>query len=246
VVIPNNKESKGEVMKLGKKIIGIIGGMGPEATADLFYRIIKTTKVKKDQDHFHIIINSNPKIPDRTPAILGNGPSPLPLMIETGKTLESVGADFLVMPCNTAHFFHEELQNQLRIPLLHMIKLSAKYVAEKYPRVKESGLLATDGTLTSKLYHDAFDEFEINTITPSISSQSIVMDAIYKYIKTGNLEKGGVLLQDIANELIENGANAIICGCTEVSLVLQDGDLAVPIIDPLQILAHEAIKLALS
>ena len=124
--------------------------------------------------------------------------------------------------------------------------LSAKYVAEKYPDVNKTGLLATDGTITSKLYHNSFEEYDIKTITPSFSSQKSVMDAIYRYIKTGDLEKGGELLHNIADELIESGVNAIICGCTEVSLVLHDGDLSVPIVDPLQILAEEAVMLASS
>ena len=229
---------------MGEKTIGILGGMGPEATADLFMRIIRATPVEKDQDHFHVIIDSNAKIPDRTPAVLGKGTDPLPLMTATGKNLEKAGADFLIMPCNTAHYFHAELQKALGIPLLHMIKLSAKYVAESYPQVKKTGLLATDGTLASRLYHDSYAEYGLETLTPGEASQSDVMDAIYKYIKRGDLETGGKLLHRVAKELIEAGAEAVICGCTEVSLVLHDGDLTVPVVDPLQVLAEEAVKLA--
>ena len=232
------------MIELGEKTIGILGGMGPEATADLFYRIIRATPVERDQDHFHVIIDSNAKILDRTPAILGTGPSPLPLMIETGKNLEAAGADLLIMPCNTAHYFYDELQKAFGIPLLHMIRLSAEYTAINYTDVKKTGLLATDGTIASRLYHDAYKEHGIETITPGKASQLDVMDAIYKHIKTGDLEKGGELLHRVAYELIEAGADAVICGCTEVSLVLHDGDISVPVIDPLQVLAEEAIKLA--
>jgi len=232
------------VIKLGEKIIGILGGMGPEATADLFFRIIRATPVQRDQDHYRVIIDSNSKIADRTPAILGTGPSPLPMMVETGKNLERAGADFLLLPCNTAHFFHSMIQAELGIPLLHMIRLSAKHIKDNYPDVKRVGLQASDGTIASKLYHEAYGEYGVEIITPGEGSQKDVMDAIYRDIKTGDLENGGKLLHRVAVELIGAGSDAVICGCTEVSLVLHDGDISVPIVDPLQVLAEEAVKLA--
>ena len=231
---------------MGEKTIGILGGMGPEATADLFMRIIRATPVKRDQDHLHVIIDSNSKIPDRTPAILGTGENPLPLLVETGQRLEKAGADLLIMPCNTAHYFHAKIQEQVGIPLLHMIRLSADYIAEKYPEVRKAGLLASDGTIASRLYHDSYAAKGIEILIPNESSQKDTMDAIYKYIKTGNLEKGEELLKRVSLELIQAGADTVLCGCTEVSIVLHDGDLTVPVIDPLQVLAEEAVKLASS
>ncbi|MCW4014310.1 MAG: amino acid racemase [Candidatus Bathyarchaeota archaeon] len=231
---------------MGEKTIGILGGMGPEATADLFMRIIRATPVEKDQDHLHVIIDSNSKIPDRTPAILGTGEDPLPLLVETGQRLEKAGADLLIMPCNTAHYFHAKIQEQVGIPLLHMIRLSADYIAEKYPEVRKAGLLASDGTIASRLYHDSYAAKGIEIIIPDKSSQKDTMDAIYKYIKTGNLEKGEELLKRVSLELIQAGADTVLCGCTEVSIVLHDGDLSVPVVDPLQVLAEEAVKIASS
>lgn len=229
---------------MGEKIIGILGGMGPEATADLFMRIIRATPVKRDQDHFRVIIDSNSKIADRTPAILGTGPSPLPMLIETGKNLERAGADFLLLPCNTAHYFHAGIQVELGIPIIHMIRLSAEHIKENYPDVKRVGLQASDGTIASKLYHEIYGEYGIEVIIPGDESQVDVMDAIYRDIKTGDLENGGKLLHRVAVELIDAGSDAVICGCTEVSLVLHDGDMPVPVVDPLHVLAEEAVKLA--
>ena len=143
-------------------------------------------------------------------------------------------------------FMEPALEQLLRIPVLHMIKLSAKHVKENYPDVKRVGLQATDGTITSKLYHDAYEEYGIDVITPEAGSQKAVMNAIYLEIKTGNLEAGGKQLKTVAEELIEDGSDAVICGCTEVSLVLHDGDLPVPVVDPLQVLAEEAVKYASS
>ncbi len=230
---------------MSEKIIGILGGMGPEATADLYLRIIKATPAKRDQDHPRVIIYSNSKVPDRTPAILGTGPSPLPELIRAGKRLEEAGADFVIIPCNTAHFFINQLQEELRIPILDMIKLSAEEAKKNYTNLKRAGLLATDGTLKSELYRTAYDKAGIEIIEPTPEKQAEVMKAIYQYIKAGNLIDGGLMLRDVANELVSLGAELIICGCTEVSLVLKDGKLPVPILDPLQILADAAVAEAL-
>jgi aspartate racemase len=227
-----------------EKIIGIVGGMGPEATADLYMRIIRATPVEKDQDHHRIIIDSNPKVPDRTPAIVGDGESPLPLMIDTAKNVEKAGADFLIMPCNTAHYFYDQLQGSVEIPVLHMIKLSASYTKKTYPKVRKAGLLATDGTIASELYHDAYGKQGIEIITPDEDGQEKVMKAIYQDIKRGKLDPGRKKLHHEAERLIDNGAEAILNGCTEVSIVLHPGDVEVPIVDPLQVLAEEAVKLA--
>lgn len=229
---------------MGEKIIGILGGMGPEATADLFHRIIQATPVTKDQDHHHIIIDSNSKIEDRTPAIQGTGPSPLPKMTQTALNLQQAGADFIIIPCNTAHHYHKELQQKLDIPILHMINLSAKQTKKQYPQTKKAGLLATDGTITTQLYHKAYKQQNIQIITPTPETQKTVMKAIYTHIKTGNHEKGKKLLTKAANQLIQQGSETIICGCTEVSLVIKDGDLKVPVLDPLQTLAEQAVAYA--
>lgn len=230
---------------MSEKIIGILGGMGPEATADLYLRIIKATPVKRDQDHPRVIIYSNSKVPDRTAAILGTGPSPMPELIRAGKRLEEAGADFIIIPCNTAHYFIDQLQKELRVPILHMIRLSAAKAKKSYPKVRKAGLLATDGTVKSGLYKQAYAEAGIDTLEPGAEKQVDVMKAIYQFIKAGNLIDGGLLLHGVANDLIAAGAELIICGCTEVSLVLKEGDLSVPILDPLQVLAEAAVAEAL-
>ena len=227
-----------------EKIIGILGGMGPEATADLYIRIIRATKVQRDQDHHRVIIDSNAKIPDRTAAIRGKGPSPLPMLVETGLNLQKAGADFIIIPCNTAHYFHGDLQKKLKIPVLHMIRLSAEKTHARHPEVRKAGLLASDGTLMSRLYQESWEKHGIEIIEPGAETQRNVMKAIYQHIKRGDLEPGRKLLRDASLELIEAGAEAVICGCTEVSIVLHDGDLAVPVLDPMQDVAEEAVRLA--
>ena len=231
---------------MSEKIIGILGGMGPEATADLYMRIIKSTPAKRDQDHPRVIIYSNSKVPDRTQAILGSGPSPLPELIRAGKRLEEAGADFIIIPCNTAHYFIEQLQKELRIPILNMIRLSAEMVKKTYPKLKKAGLLATDGTIKSNLYNKVYLEAGVEILEPRADLQADVMMAIYQCIKAGNLIDGKVIIHRVAKKLVEMGAEIVICGCTEVSLVLKEGDLPVPLLDPLQVLAEEAVAKALT
>jgi len=126
-----------------KRVIGILGGMGPAATLALYERILALTSAECDQDHLHVIIDSNPKIPDRTAAILGDGESPLPAMIEGARTLERAGANVLVIPCNTAHHWLADLQKAVSIPIIDMINETASLIAAHRPLLRKIGLLAT-------------------------------------------------------------------------------------------------------
>jgi aspartate racemase len=230
---------------MGEKIIGILGGMGPEATADLFYRIIRTTSVERDQDHPRTIIYSNSKVPDRTPAVLGEGPSPVPEMVKAARALEGAGADFLIIPCNTAHYFIGELREEIGIPILHMIELTARRVGDDMPHLRRAGLIATDGTVRSGIYHESFEQQGIELITPSERLQRASMRAIYQYIKVGDLEGGREIVLDVTKDLVDRGAQAVICGCTEISLVLKEGDIPMPVVDPLKILSETSVEVAL-
>jgi aspartate racemase len=229
-------------------IIGILGGMGPEATLDLFQKIIKNTKAVKDQDHFRVLIDNNPKIPDRTPAIFGSGENPLPMMIETAKNLERAGADFIVIPCVSAHYFIKELREGIAIPVISIIQEVAEEVERHFPAIRQVGLIATTGTIRAGLFHDPLREIGVEVLAPTPENQeSIVMSAIYgeSGIKAGftSLENKEKILK-ASNALIEKGAQGIIGGCTEVPLVVQQGDMEVPFFDSLNILALSAIRIA--
>lgn len=226
-----------------EKIIGILGGMGPEATAGFFLRIIKGTPAKKDQDHLRIIIDNNPKIPERTSAILGKGKSPLKQLQETLRNLERAGAEIIAIPCNTAHYYYNELQASANVPIINMTSETAVYIDQNFPNIKKIGLLATAGTVKSGIYHKAITGLEV--ITPDDSEQEIVMNAIYgeRGIKAGFTQgKPRNALLEVAKGLINRGAEAIIIGCTEISLVLSQEDLPVPLIDALQVLAEAVIR----
>ncbi len=230
---------------MGEKIIGILGGMGPEATADLFLRIIKATRVERDQDHPRTIVYSNSKVPDRTAAVLGEGESPVPEMLRAARGLERAGAEFLIIPCNTAHNFIDEVREQVGVPILNMIELAATSAGSQHKGLSKAGLIATDGTLKSGIYERFFEQQGVRILAPSQGQQALVMEAIYRHIKTGDLDGGRRMLLEVSGHLIEGGAQLVVCGCTEVSLVLKDGDLPVPVLDPVQNLAETAVKFAL-
>lgn len=231
-----------------EKVIGILGGMGPEATIDFFTKIVKGTKARKDQEHLRILINNNPKIPDRTLAIQGKGPSPLRQVVRSAKLLESAGADFIVIPCVTVHHFFEPLQKKIKIPIVHLVAETVKYVQTRLKRIRKIGLIATTGTVRTGLFQKAFSNSPIELILPSPEVQrKWIMEAIYgkRGIKAmGPSVYSKHLILKASGHLIEQGAQAILAGCTEIPLVLKEGDLSVPVIDPISILANRAIQKA--
>lgn len=222
------------------KTVGILGGMGPEATADLFMKIVKSTPAKKDQEHLRIVIDNNPAIPDRTAYILGKGEDPRPLLAQTAKNVEKMGASFIAIPCNTAHYFHGHIQAAVGIPVLHIMKEVARILKGT---VKRAGVLASSGTLKTKLYEDFLREAGIAVVLPEDADQDEVMDAIYS-VKAGDLKRGRDISLRQGQKLVASGAEAVIAGCTEIPLVIKDGDLAVPVIDATKVLAETCVRLA--
>lgn len=219
--------------------------MGPKSTVDLFCKIINATPAIKDQDHLRIIIDNNPKIPDRTAAIISGEVSPLEELLKTAKNLEKAGADFIIMPCNTAHYYYKELINSIEIPILNLIEITANALALRFPKPRTVGLLATTGTVTTKIYNKALEKVRINVLSPPPNLQKEVMKAIYRHVKAGKPEKSKKILLKVAKYLSKRGSELIICGCTEVTLALENETTPIPIIDPLQILAEKAIETAL-
>ena len=225
-----------------KKVIGIIGGMGPLATADLFKKIVLNTKAEKDQDHIRVVIDNNTNIPDRTGAILHGGKDPVSELAKSAKALKTMGADLLIMPCNTAHYFHGKVQESVDIPVLHMIEITCN--ALKKAGVKKAGLLATDGTIQSGIYQSVFDANGIELVKPDAAGQKAVMDMIYGGVKASKWDFDTADVKKAMEALLKEGAETLILGCTELPLAKEMYNLDYPSVDPTLELAKEAIRKA--
>jgi aspartate racemase len=226
-----------------KVILGIFGGMGPEATANMLQLVVKLTPAKKDQEHIPTLVFSFPQVPDRTTAILGNDPSIVPYLVEGVTRLERAGASFIIIPCNTAHHYHDKMQAAVSIPILHMIRETARVVAERYPQSRDIGLLATSGTIQTGLYEKEFARLGRRTIVPDSTVESgKVMKAI-DLIKAGNTGKESEdLLAEAGAHLEARGAQVLVLGCTEIPLAFNPERATVPVVNATRVLAEAAIR----
>lgn len=225
-----------------KKTIGIIGGMGPLATADLFEKIVGHTKAACDQEHLHVVIDSNTNIPDRTAALLHGGADPLPELVKSAGRLEKMGADVLIMPCNTAHNYYDGIAAAVSVPVLHMVRLTAQALVER--GVKKAGLLATDGTVRTGIYQKSFAGSGVELLTPDEVGQRAVMEMIYQGVKAGDMAFDAQPARQAMERLLAAGAEVLILGCTELPLAVKLYGIALPAVDPTLELALEAIRFA--
>lgn len=200
------------------KILGIIGGMGPLATVNLFNKIVINTDARSDQEHIHMLIDNNVNIPDRTAFLLGKGEDPTKELIKSATRLEKAGADFLIMPCNTAHHFYETIRENISIDFLNMIEETVRLIQLKYPNSKKVGLLSTKGTLKSKIYDLYFNKQNIQVINPEKETQDSIMDIIYG-IKAGKREIQIDAIYSAVEEFKAKGVKVFVLGCTELSVV---------------------------
>src|SRR6056297_302659 len=229
-----------------KKIVGIAGGMGPEATVDLYKKILKATPAVKDQDHLRILIDNNTDVPDRTKANKEEGPSPVEEIRKSLRFLEDGGAEVFAMPCNTAHYYYNEVKKEIEGELIHMMDEVAYHIKDKYPAVKKVGILATSGTLETKLYHKALERMRLEVVEPKDNAQLEVMEAIYAPwgIKAGKYKEAKTVLKRVSQKLITDGADLIIMGCTEIPLALDRADVQVELLDATQVLANAVVAKA--
>jgi aspartate racemase len=228
--------------------IGIIGGMGPLADVLLQKLIIESTPAKNDQDHFQVVCFSNPKIPDRTQSLeYDDGRNYVKAIRKTARALIGTGVDILAIPCNTAHARYERIQKNLSVPIVHMITETVKAIRYQYPQHNNIGVLATQGTLKTQLYEHALTAIGRKQVTLSAPEQTRVMGLIYR-IKGGDFRGVQESIEESILVLQKNGAEAIILGCTELSLLYPEliKRITIPIIDPLRILAETLVKRGLA
>lgn len=206
--------------------VGVLGGLGPEATLDFFAKVVARTPARSDQEHLHLLIDNDPGVPDRNDAVAGRGPDPAPRLAAMARRLELAGADFLVMVCNAAHAFEHAILEATRLPFVSIVEETANATVARVPEARTVGVLAAEGALDAGLYQRAFAARGVGTLVPEGSDRALFMELMYA-IKRG--DKGeevrrGMLL--LARRLREGGAAALVAGCTEVPLVLTQESLA--------------------
>lgn len=223
-----------------RPIVGIIGGMGPEATVDLMRRVIAATPAKDDADHIHMLVDNNPAVPSRIAALIDEtGPSPLPELVRMARGLATSGADMLAMPCNTAHYFAGEVAASVGIPLLDMVALTVGHIAKTAPAKARVGLLASTAVLKIGLYERAITCHGLSTHAPA--RQDAVM-AIIRAVKAGDTgTEQRSLLAAIASELAQDGNSFILVACTELSILTDSIATTVTVVDAMDILAREIV-----
>lgn len=229
---------------MNEKTLGILGGLGPLATVYFMDLVVKMTKAPKDQDHISMIVLNHAAIPDRTEFILDNTkPNPLPVMIEDAKKLQAAGADYVVMPCNTAHFFYEQIQRNIEIPMINIIEETVKYAIEHTANIQKLGILATKGTIAAGAYQNMCRKYSLDCVIPSLADENSLMNIIYNQVKAGkkvNIDEFLKIIENMKND----GCDAVALGCTELSVINKDYKLnRSDIIDSLEVLAKRSIQL---
>lgn len=222
-----------------KKIIGVIGGLGPLATAHFMELVIEMTDAKRDQENVDMIVYNFPSIPDRTGYILGsNLKSPLPGLRSVGQALVRQKVSCIAIPCVTAHYFHKELQAVIPVPIINGVAETVGLLKEQ--GIKKVGIMATDGTIRSQLLSKELDYAGIIPVTPSEKRQADVMHLIYENVKAGKppeMER----FRRVQKELTDCGAEIIILGCTELSIIKRDHCIGPGFLDVMEVLARESV-----
>ncbi len=230
---------------MANKVLGVLGGLGPQATVYFSDMVVRYTEASGDQEHIPMIILNDTQIPDRTAFILGTSEeSPLPKMIEDAKLLEKSGCSMIVIPCNTAHFFYDEVEKNVSIPIINIIDETVRYCVESTPGIKTIGLLATEGTVQSGSYKRYTDKYNLELITPDEEDEKKLMSIIYDQVKAG---KSADILEfsEIISDLKRRGADVVVLGCTELSIINREYGLTVrdrEIKDSMEILAVKSIE----
>jgi aspartate racemase len=227
-------------------LVGVLGGMGPLATVDFMHKLVAATPAASDQEHVPALISSIPQIPDRTRAFQRKGVSPLPALIACAKRLEAAGVGVIVIACNTAHLWFDEIQSQVAIPMLHIVDATLKKASTAHASAARIGLLATEATMASGLYMRrplcAPTGNEVHWMLPRATEIREWVTPGIAAVKAGRLDQGRELLVQAARALHARGAQALVLGCTEVPVVLNDANAPLPTIDATAALAHSAVE----
>jgi aspartate racemase len=219
--------------------LGVLGGMGPLATADFLVKLIQATPAASDQDHMPVIVHNVPQVPDRSTAFLAGSDAPWPHLLDGLRTLERAGCAAIAIPCNTAHVWHQRLAEASALPVLHIGEAALAALTRRFPHARRVGILATAATLKARIYHDQLAARGIEALEPDEAMQSIYVSAGIKAVKAGRLDDARALLSGAADALVGRGADALLLACTEIPVALAGA--AYHAIDPTDALARACV-----
>ncbi|MEO0382098.1 MAG: amino acid racemase [Pseudomonadota bacterium] len=221
------------------RTVGVLGGMGPEATLLFMQRVLAAVSAKDDADHIPLLVDQNPQVPSRIAALIeGKGTDPTPVLTAMAKRLETAGAQGLVMPCNTAHAYAGVIQTAVGIPFLSMVEATAKAISKLYPNAKV-GMLASPAVNLAAVFDPAF---ETNGLTPLYAQdQDALLSAIRQLKRDGNDPSARATTLRMAKALCAQGADVVLVGCSEFSMLTQDIAAQMPVIDSLDVLVSATV-----
>ena len=233
-------------MATGDRLVGVLGGMGPDATIDFMARVVAHTPSDRDQDHIRMLVDQNPRVPSRQMAMRGEGENPGPVLAEMATRLEDCGAEFLVMPCNAAHAWKNDVVTATSIPFISIIAESVSTSLQCAGDDGAIGLLTTPACFAAGLYQQALADANREAVLQSPEELAETISLIDR-IKAGDKSKSVVTgLQALANRLVTRGATTVIAACTELPLVLDQSMFSVPLVASTDVLAERTVALALS
>ncbi len=228
-----------------RPLIGVLGGMGPAASVDLYAKVVALAGARRDQDHVRLILDGDPLVPDRQAAVSGTGESAGPAIVAKALRLEAAGAEVLAMACHAAHAYQRDVEEATRLPFVSLIEVAVAAAAHAAPEARVAGLLATPATLRARLYDEVAARAGLRLATPDDleDGRRRLMDLVWR-VKAGDdgaeVRSG---MAELARELVERGAGVIIAACTEVPLVVGPADVAVPLVDATAALAERLVAL---
>lgn len=226
-----------------KQAVGVIGGVGPMATVYYMQRVIEMTKAGCDQEHINMLVFNDCDIPDRTAFITEKSPdNPLPVMVEDAKRLEAAGCEFVVIPCNTAHYFYDELEQAVEIPVVNIVEETIRYAKARVQDLSCVGIMATTGTIVTGTYQKYAECAGLSFAVPDENEQDLLMQIIYDGVKAGKPVPRADF-DRVANHLRAKGAQCLILGCTELSVLKRDLPINDPdVLDSIDVLASETVR----
>ena len=228
-----------------RQVAGVLGGMGPYATIDFMAKVVEMTPGDADQDHVQLIVNHNPTVPDRQIDTDEQRLAVQKALTDMAQGLETAGSDFLVMPCNTAHDFLHQLLGVINIPFLHIVTETIAAIRSLEPNAGVIGILATDACLNAQLYQSAIHDAGMRVLLPAVSEQASIMQMILR-IKSGDQASDVAHeMTNRANSLIQQGADVVVGGCTEIPLVISGERLTVPFVSSTDVLAERTVSICL-